>query len=202
MMNPKRVLIIHGWGNRRPFGHWHRYLANALRSQGHVVAYPQLPNTDFPVFEEWLEVLKTELDMLGEVNTNELVIIGHSLGCLTWIKLALHGLAPKDVSRVLLVAPADPTLCGEVPSFVMDLANPEVKSAVKGAAKVTLFIAGDDDHEWTPRGLAETFGKPLDLPCVVIPGAGHMTVEQSPSWGHWQGVIDWVNDPTASLLKK
>ena len=201
-MNQKRVLIIHGWGNHRPTGHWHRHLANELRRQGHVVAYPQLPNTDTPVLEEWLEVLKTELEMLVEINSQELVVVGHSLGCLTWINIAMRGLAPKDVSRVLMVAPADPTLCGEVPSFVMDLADPKVKTAVQNAAKVTLFIAGDDDHEWTPRGLSETFGKPLDLPCVTIPGAGHMTVEQSPSWGHWQGVIDWVNDPTASLRTK
>jgi predicted alpha/beta hydrolase family esterase len=201
-MNPKRVLIIHGWGNRRPLGHWHRHLANNLRQQGHVVAYPQLPNTDFPDLTQWLEVVKTELDMLGEINNNELVVVGHSLGCLTWINLALQGLAPKDVSRVLMAAPADPTLCQEVPTFMVDLADPKVKSAVQQAAKVTLFVSGDDDVEWTPRGLHETFGKPLDLPCVTIPGAGHMTVEQSPAWGHWQGVIDWVNDPSASLLKK
>ncbi len=201
-MQPKRVLIIHGWGNHRPPGHWHRHLATELRKQGHVVAYPQLPNPDFPILGDWLEVLTTELEMLSEINQHELVIVGHSLGCLTWINLALEGLAPNDVSRVLLAAPADPTLCGEVPDFVMDLADPGVKEAVQNAAKVTLFIAGDDDHEWTPRGIVETFGKPLDLPCVVIPGAGHMTVSQSPSWGFWQGVIDWVNDPTASLRTK
>jgi predicted alpha/beta hydrolase family esterase len=200
-MKPKRVLIIHGWGNHRPAGHWHRHLATELRKQGHLVAYPQLPNTDFPILTDWLEVLTKELELLSEVNDHELIVIGHSLGCLTWINIAIRDLAPKDVSRVLLVAPADPALCSEVPDFVIDLADPKVKNAVGHAAKVTLFISGDDD-QWTPRGLTETFGKPLDLPCVTIPGAGHMTVEQSPSWGYWQGVIDWVNNPTASLRTK
>lgn len=200
-MGNKRVLIIHGWGNHRPVGHWHRHLATALRQQGHVVAYPQLPNTDLPNLDEWLDVLKTELEMLSEINDNELVVVAHSLGCLTWINIAMRGLAPKDVSRVLLAAPADPDLCGEVPTFVMDLTDTKIKSAVQAASKVTLLISGDQD-DWTPRGLQETFGKPLDLPCVIISGAGHMTVEQSPSWGHWQGVIDWVNDPAASLKNK
>ena len=109
-MGNKRVLIIHGWGNHRPVGHWHSHLATALRQQGHVVAYPQLPNTDLPNLDEWLEVLKTELEMLGEINDNELVVVAHSLGCLTWINIAMRGLAPKDVSRVLLAAPADPDL--------------------------------------------------------------------------------------------
>jgi hypothetical protein len=33
----KRVLIIHGWGNERPEGHWHRMLATALRKDGYLV---------------------------------------------------------------------------------------------------------------------------------------------------------------------
>ncbi|MSW39248.1 MAG: alpha/beta fold hydrolase, partial [Actinobacteria bacterium] len=84
-MAVKRVLIIHGWGNRRPAHHWHRNLANELRRTGNVVAYPQLPNTDSPVLSDWLDVVAVELDMLGEVGTGELVVIGHSLGCLTWL---------------------------------------------------------------------------------------------------------------------
>lgn len=200
-MTAKRVLIIHGWGNHRPAGHWHRRLATALRQQGHVVAYPQLPNTDLPNLEQWLEVVQAELEMLGEVNQNELIVVCHSLGCLTWLNLAIKGLAPEDVSRVLLVAPADPELCGEVSSFVLDLTNPAVKQAVQASAKVTLLIGGDHDP-WIPRGLQETFGSPLDIPAVVIPGAGHLSLDDNPAWGTWQGVIDWVNNPMASLKNR
>lgn len=200
-MNKKRVLIIHGWGNERPIGHWHRRLATALRQQGHLVAYPQLPDTQLPELSKWLEVITKELEILAEVNSDELVVICHSLGCLTWINLATLGLAPTDVNRVLLVAPADSELCGQVPSFQIDVKDPKVKKAVTNSAKVTLIVGSDNDP-WTPKGLAETFSKPLDLPTITIKGAGHLSLDDDPSWGKWQGVIDWVNNPSASLVTR
>ncbi len=73
----KRILIIHGWGNERPVGHWHRLLATQLRKQGHIVAYPQLPDTELPSLGKWLAVLKVELDMLRDAGDGELIVIAH-----------------------------------------------------------------------------------------------------------------------------
>jgi predicted alpha/beta hydrolase family esterase len=195
-MNVKRVLIIHGWGNERPVGHWHRLLATHLRQQGHVVAYPQLPDTQLPSLDKWLAVLKVELDMLKEAGDGELIVLAHSLGCLTWLHLAQSGLLQEPASRVLLVAAADPDLCGEVPSFQIDLNSPQVKAAAHSAALSTLFVGSDSDP-WQPHGVAETFAKPLDLPFVVIPGAGHFAIEEG--WTPWTGVINWITDATADL---
>jgi predicted alpha/beta hydrolase family esterase len=192
----KRVLIIHGWGNERPVGHWHRNLATSLRSEGHVVAYPQLPETELPSLDKWLAVLKTELDMLNEVGDGELIVFGHSLGCLTWLHITQSGILKEQVSRVMLVAPADPALCGEVPSFQLDLNSAYVKSAAHNAATSTLLVGSDLDP-WIPRGLEETFGKPLELPIEIIQGAGHFAVEEG--WTPWTGVINWVKDPNTDL---
>jgi predicted alpha/beta hydrolase family esterase len=192
----KRVLIIHGWGNERPVGHWHRNLANSLRRDGHIVAYPQLPETELPTLDKWLAVLKVELDMLKEVGDGELLVFGHSLGCLTWLHIAQSGMLQEKVSRVMLVAPADPDLCGEVPSFQMDLNSAAVKHAAHNAAAKTLLVGSDSDP-WLPRGLEETFAKPLDLPFKLIVGAGHFAVEEG--WTPWAGVINWVNDPSTDL---
>jgi len=192
----KRVLIIHGWGNERPNGHWHRLLTTALRKEGHVVAYPQLPDTELPTLEKWLAVLKVELDMLNEVGDGELIVLGHSLGCLTWLHIAQSDMLKEQASRVMLVAPADPELCGEVPEFQMDLSAAEVKSAAHKAAQSTLLVGSDSDP-WLPRGLESTYATPLDQPFVLIQGAGHFAVEEG--WTPWQGVIDWVKDPSADL---
>lgn len=192
----KRVLIIHGWGNERPKGHWHRLLATALRKEGHVVAYPQLPDTELPTLAKWLAVLKVELDLLNEAGDGELLVFGHSLGCLTWLHVAQRSILKEQVSRVLLVAPADPDLCGEVPDFQMNLSAPEVKAAAHDAAELTLLVGSDSDP-WLPRGLEPTFALPLDLPFVLIQGGGHFAVEEG--WTPWQGVISWVNDTNADL---
>jgi predicted alpha/beta hydrolase family esterase len=96
----------------------------------------------------------------------------------------------------MLVAPADPELCGEVSDFQMDLSAPEVKVAAHKAAKTTLLVGSDADH-WLPKGIEVTYATPLDLPFVLIQGAGHFAVEEG--WTPWQGVINWVNDTDTDL---
>jgi predicted alpha/beta hydrolase family esterase len=192
----KRVLIIHGWGNERPVGHWHRLLATQLRKQGHMVAYPQLPDTELPTLDKWLAVLKVELDMLKEAGDGEMIVFAHSLGCLTWLHIAQSEILHEQASRVLLVAAADPELCGDVPSFQLDLTSPAVKNAAHNAALSTLFVGSDADP-WQPNGVEQTFATPLELPFVVIDGAGHFSIEEG--WTPWAGAINWVDNASADL---
>lgn len=194
-----KVLILHGWTNRRQQGHWQRHLATALREQGHIVAYPQFPNTDAPKLDEWQELLGAELDILAEVSSDETVVIGHSLGCVNWIQGASTGLISKPVDRVLLVAPADPRMLGEIEGLNVDLNNPEVAAATHASTSSLTVLASDKD-KWTPRGIQATFGEPLGLEAVILPGAGHLSLDDG--FGFWQGVIDWVNDPKADLTKR
>lgn len=191
-----RVLINHGWTNRRPKGMWARHLAAELRADGHVVIYPQFPNTDNPVLEEWQGLLVDELEHLDEAGAGETIFIGHSLGCINWIQAAATGKIVNPVDRVLLVAPADPKLLDEVPGMNVDLTNADVAQSVLASAR-SLTVVGSDKDPWAPRGVQETFGDPLGLDAVIIPGAGHITLDEG--WGRWQGVIDWVLDPTADL---
>ncbi len=189
----KQVLILHGWRNRRVDGHWQRLSAAELRKQGHQVYYPQLPSTDNPKFREWAEVVLAELELAREANQGEeLIVIGHSLGSVTWLKLIEQGLITTPVSRVLLVAPADPELLLDIADFVVDPANVSVSA---GAASTT--IVGSDADEWSPRGIEATFSGPLNVPAVIIPGAKHLSYLDG--FGKWAGVINWVNDPASDL---
>ena len=192
----KRVLIIHGWTNRRQVNHWQRNLAVALQRAGHTVTYSQLPNTDNPILDEWLDVIENDLSILDEVSDDELIVIGHSLGCLTWLKAVERGVVKSTVSRVLLVAPADPALCDEAATFQIDVNDSSLKKAVHDVAASTLLVGSDGDP-WIPRGVEETFASPLDLPFVIIPGASHFAGEEG--WGPWQGVFDWVENPAADI---
>lgn len=192
----KRVLIIHGWTNRRQVNHWQRNLAVALQRAGHAVAYSQLPNTDNPVLSEWLEVVENDLTILDEVSDDELVVVGHSLGCLTWLNAVASGVVNSRVSRVLLVAPADPALCDDAATFQIDVNSDSLREQVHNIATATLLVGSDGDP-WIPRGVEATFAGPLDLPFVIIPGASHFAGEEG--WGPWQGVFNWVQDPTADI---
>jgi predicted alpha/beta hydrolase family esterase len=194
-----KVLILHGWTNRRQPGHWQRHLANELRKQGHIVAYPQFPNPDQPKLDEWQELLAAELDILAEIEAGETIVIGHSLGCINWIQGASTGLISKPVDRVLLVAPADPRVLGEVEGLKVDLADPAVAKATH-ASTASLTILASEKDKWTPRGIHATFGQPLGLEPLILEGAGHLSLADG--FGHWQGVIDWVNDPKSDLTRR
>lgn len=203
------VLINHGWTNTRQQDHWQRHAAAQLRLQGHHVNYPQFPDTETPNFAKWSNLLKAELELLVELrelahpensNDQELIFIGHSLGCINFLKTALEGLDEKlNIHRTLLVAPPDPKSLAEIADFVIDLNNPNLLPAVKRATK-NLTLVGSDADPWTPNGFAATFGEPLQLEPVIIQGAKHLA--SGDGWGYWQGVIDWVNDPAAELTRR
>lgn len=194
-----RTLILHGWTNHRPPGHWHRRLAAALRDRGEMTLYPPLPDPDNPSLEQWLEVVGNELQMIREAGSGEVVVVAHSLGCMTWLHAALHGLADPPVDRVLLVAPAAPETLGAIAEFQLDLDDPRVRAASDAAAR-SLTIVGSDSDAWAPRGVQATFGDPLGVEATIIPGGAHITLADG--WGPWQGVIDWVLDPSADLTRR
>ncbi len=187
---------MHGWTNKRELGVWQRTLASALRHQGHQVLYPQFPETDNPTLEHWQELLLAELDILDEAGTGETIAIGHSLGCINWLQAAVEGKILKPVDRLLLVAPADPLLLGEVKGLKVKLSDKKIKSAVAASAS-SLTIVGSDADPWAPNGVQATFGDPLGVQAVILPGAKHFS--KADGFSQWQGVIDWINDAKADL---
>ena len=194
-----RVLILHGWTNRRPAGHWQRRLAGALRDDGHLVQYPQLPDPDHPSLAAWVASVTAELDLLHESGHGETIVVAHSLGCVAWLQSATQGRLSPPVDRALLVAPAAPEVLGDIAEFILDLHSPEVREAAHSAARSTTLVGSDADP-WLPRGVQATYGDPLGLTATVLPGAQHLALGDG--WGPWQGVIDWVADPAADLSRR
>ena len=193
-----RVLINHGLANRRWQDHWQRHLANALRKQGHLVSYAQFPNPDKPTLDEWQAMLNAEAELLVEAGeqAGELIFVGHSLGCLNFLLAASEGDLPTRFSRALLVAPADPTLLPDLEIDRLNLNHPDFSRRI-AAFVDEVTLVGSDQDKWLPRGIRETFGKPLGVEPVVIEGGNHLSMADG--WGYWQGVIVWVNDPTTDL---
>jgi predicted alpha/beta hydrolase family esterase len=103
---------------------------------------------------------------------------------------------PFKVDRVLLAAPADPNLLLDLPGLRVNLADPDIRDAVLDSAN-SVTLVGSDEDPWTPNGLQKTYGEPLGLNAVIIEGARHLAL--SDGFSYWQGVIDWVLDPTADL---
>jgi predicted alpha/beta hydrolase family esterase len=180
-------LVLHGWQNHRPEGHWHRWLTESLRAQGQLVAYPQLPDADDPALDAWLDVISQEFAMLP---AGERVVVAHSLGVIAWVHaVARHGLM---AGRTLLVAPPGPTFMAQ---------NPEIS----GFAPVPAGIDGSswdlvcsDSDPCCVEGTAEWFDGLYGCRVHEIAGAGHLGLDDG--YGSWPAALNWCLDGTASFV--
>ena len=187
----KKILLHHGWTNKRPEGHWLRLTAAELRSRGHQVWYPQFPEPDKPNPEDWQTIIRQEAQMMDEVQGGEKIAITHSLGCMNWMLAAMTGQFEKPFDRVLFVAPPDPIKTDEADGIggePMDLSNPLLLPAIKANAKSFTIIASDNDR-WLPRGI-KIYEEALRQRAVVLPGAGHFSLDDG--WGPWPGLLSCV----------
>lgn len=194
---PPSFLILHGWQNRRPKGHWQHWLADELTARGHAVTYPQLPDPDSPDLEVWLKHLHDHLGPEPEEGRPERVVVCHSLAVLLWLHAAARGGVRAD--RVLLVAPPSlEVIAGheEVAGFArLEVFGPQVRAAAGG----TRLVAGDDDP-YCPGGAARHFGRPLDLDTDVIPGGAHLDLDAG--YGAWPSALTWCLTPGEPLTAR
>ncbi|OIJ65718.1 RBBP9/YdeN family alpha/beta hydrolase [Streptomyces mangrovisoli] len=177
-------LILHGWQNHRPAGHWQHWLAGRLTALGHHVTYPQLPDPDDPDLEVWLAELTRHLGELPGPAADQ-VVLAHSASAVLWLHAAARGLDGLAVGRVLLVAPpSGPVLAlhPEVAGFAPPL------SAGLSLPGPTRLVAGDDDP-YCPEGAATVFGAPLGIPTDLLPGAAHLDLDAG--YGPWPAVLEW-----------
>ncbi len=72
----KRIIIVHGWGGS-PIADWIGWAAEVFREKGYEVIAPEMPDTDAPAIEKWMERLRFVVGIVDE-NT---YFIGHSIGC-------------------------------------------------------------------------------------------------------------------------
>ncbi len=184
-------LILHGWENFRPEGHWQYQLARDLRAAGRRVEYPQLPDASAPSAAVWASTVER---LLGELAAEGLsvTVICHSLSALLWL-----GSAPDEpvVHRVLLVAPPSPAVIAGIDTIAEFAALP--RPAHTAGVPATVIVASDNDP-FCPEGAEAAFGAPLGIPVVVIPGGGHLEI--TAGYGHWPSVTEWCLDPAAGIV--
>jgi predicted alpha/beta hydrolase family esterase len=183
----RRFLIVHGWQNHRPAGHWQRWLTERLRATGEQVLYPQLPDPEMPSLEVLRAVLRDEIDMLG---SGERIVICHSLGCLLWLRHAETTTPARVVDRVLLVCPPAPSTLPPALSAFYD--SPPDVAAVHRSARAGVELVCTDTDPWCPEGAAELYGRRLGLAVHVVEGAGHLSLDEG--YGPWPDVETWARD--------
>lgn len=195
MAPDRRFLVLHGWQNRRPKGHWQFELVHDLRSRGERVRYPQFPDADLPDLDLWTELLLAELDQLG---SGERVVIAHSLAVLLWMQVADSLSADRHADRVLLVAPPSPRVLAGIPEIAPFGGVQHDQMAIRRAAGSTRLVAADDDP-YCPEGIDAAYGS-LRLDTDVISGGRHLDLDAG--YGEWPSALAWCLDPDVRLAAR
>ncbi|MDT9691845.1 alpha/beta hydrolase [Streptomyces sp. P9(2023)] len=188
-------LLLHGFQNHRPPGHWHHWLAGRLAERGHEVRYPQLPEPDAPVLADWLAALRAQL--ARPAGGGEFVVVAHSLSVLLWLRAAAVDPDGLDVDRVLLVAPPSPAVTTSIPE-IAEFAEGLDLGAVRLKAPARLVYAAGDPY--CPEGADVPYGTPLALDMDMIPGGAHLTPDSG--YGEWPSVLAWCENPETRLTPR
>ncbi|AVT38573.1 hydrolase [Plantactinospora sp. BB1] len=188
----RRFLILHGWQNHRPVGHWQRWLAERLTAAGHDVCYPQLPDPEFPILKDWLAATEQALARAPGV---EQAVVAHSLSCVTWLHLARQGSVHLPVGRVLLVAPPGPRFLAETAELRGFQLPPDALDVIhSGSLAVPRLVCADNDRYCQPPADA-VYGRLCDVDRVN--GAGHL--DMAAGYGRWLSALRWCEDATYRL---
>ncbi|MDT0274438.1 RBBP9/YdeN family alpha/beta hydrolase [Blastococcus goldschmidtiae] len=187
-------LIVHGWENRRPEGHWQRWLAERLADDGHEVRYPQFPEPDVPVLGDWLDLLRSELDALG--SDGERVLVCHSLAVLLWWQAA-PSLGVLQPDRVLLVAPPSADVLRGYPEVAAFAPAGIETTPLPADLRAWVRLVASDDDPYFPGGAASLYAGTFGIDADVIPGGRHLDLPAG--YGSWPSVRAWCTDPSVRI---
>ena len=161
------VLILPGFENSGP-AHWQS------RWEAEHPEYRRVEQSDWfqPQVGDWVGTLAAAIAAAPE----PVVLVAHSLGCVTVAHWVARGGHTSRVRGALLVAPADVDTA-EVPELVNFRPVPLVPLPFP-----SIVVAGDDDP-WAALPRCETFAAAWGSRLVVIPGGGHVNADSG--LGSW-----------------
>jgi uncharacterized protein len=164
----KRAVIIHCWGGVPEYC-WYPWVKKELEERGFEVLVPAFPDTDNPKMNEWLPLLQK----VASEPSEELYLIGHSLGCITIMRY-LESLAENQkIGGAVFVAGFNENVgFEEIKSFFETPMNLEkIKDKVKNG-----FVAiHSDDDPYVDLRYADVFKEKLGAEIIIKHNAKHFS---------------------------
>ena len=97
----KKAYLIHCWGGSSSSEPWYKWLKQELIKRGFKVIALDMPDTDNPKIEGWVDYLKKNIENVDE----ETYFIGHSIGCQTIMRFLEKLHKHKKIGGCVFVAP-------------------------------------------------------------------------------------------------
>ena len=160
-----KALIVHGWGADSS-SNWFPWLKTELEKSGIETFCPDLPNTQNPVKEDWIETLRAQAEFKGDI-----ILIGHSLGCPAILRL-LESFEKGENARAAIL----------VSGFAHDIGIPQIREFTKDGfdfAKIRsacdeFSVINSDNDPLVPLEEGGFLAKALGTGLIVEHGAGHI----------------------------
>lgn len=163
------ILIIHGIGGHAGI-HWQQWLHDELIKNGYAVLMPNLPNSDHPDRKEWLQIIKDEIK---DIDPQELIIVGHSLGATTALDL-LEEINGK-VKGLISVSGFAEDYGVQMNSYFLSEKHIDF-SKVKEHVENSFVIFGDNDP-YVPQNELQSVADQLGVVPKIIPNGGHLNAD-------------------------
>lgn len=164
-----RIVVAHGY-LASPEKHWFPWLAGQYDAG--VVRVPALPDSTKPQPDLWLKTLR---DAVGEVD-DDTILIGHSLGSITTLRLLDALPQPWSLRGLILVAGFAQPLPNLRKLDPFTAAPLDFAAIVAGAPRRHVF--GSDNDTTVAPPITAALARSLDAPLTIIPGAGHFVERQ------------------------
>lgn len=164
----KRAIIVHGFKGK-PDTNWKPWLKRELEKNAFYVDVPEMPATDHPEVSEWVAKLS---DTIGEIGSDDIYLIGHSLGSITILKYLETLRDDQRIKACVFVAGFTRKFRGYEgahESFFMSELN---LSAIKARVDNIIAIQSEDDPNVGFEELKE-FGDKLGARTVAVTDMGH-----------------------------
>lgn len=158
--------------------HWQTHLEQ-LNPKGFIRIIQK--NWDEPDCTTWINQIEHELK---NFNHSELILIGHSIGCiaiLKWFEKFKH-----IIKGALLVAPSD-SESDKYPSYINGF-SPIPKETLPFP---TIVVASNNDHV-TEIERSREFAKNWGSKLIILKNAGH--IEPKSGYGEWPLVLELIDD--------
>ncbi|AOY00754.1 alpha/beta hydrolase [Jeongeupia sp. USM3] len=162
------IVVVPGWRDSGP-AHWQSRWCRQYPAMARVVQH----DWDVPSARDWVDGLETTVARAP----GQVIIVAHSLGCVTlghWAVLSRHA---ARVASALLVAPADVAREEAPASFATFLPLPAAKLPF-----VSAVVASDNDPVCS-AARSMTLARDWGSRCVLLSGLGHINADS--------GLDDW-----------
>jgi hypothetical protein len=164
----KRAIFVHCWEGYPEYC-WYPWVKKELEERGFQVEVPAFPDTENPKLSDWLPKLK---EVIGE-SSEDLYLIGHSLGCIAIMRYLETLNENKEIGGVVFVAGFTENVgFDEIQTFFETPIDLEI---IKTKTKNGFVAVHSDDDPYVNLKFADIFKEKLGAEVIIKPGAKHFS---------------------------